>query len=296
MNYCTNCGHELGVGRFCTNCGQPVAGRHPATPAAPTAAPAADPAAPTVPRPVVGTLPPPPRFPLYAEPAPLPPQPPRRSSLLPWLVVGLALLVAGAAVGAVLLFRSGGGHAVDATPSGPAASVATTAPTSASATPTTPSSGTDVSSDIGRIGVPGTAPASTDLAGNPVTFGRAHLVDGDTQTAWRVAGDASGRSITISFDTPVTLTSVGLVNGYAKSYQGYNGYLLNRRITAVRWTFEDGTSITQRLQQTPTMQSVPVAAGPTSSLRLQILSTVASPRQNWRDFTAISELSLLGSK
>lgn len=300
MSYCTSCGHELGVGRFCTNCGQPVAGRHPGTPAAPPTPPATDPSAPTLPRPGVGTLPPPPRFPLYADPAPLPPLPPGRRSLLPWLVVGLALLVAAAATVAVLLFRSGGDHtAVDATPTRSGTSAATTSPTSPS-TPTSPTSpsasGTDLTSEISHLVVPGTAPASTDLAGNPVTFGSGNLVDGNTQTAWRVAGDASGRSITISFDAPVTLTSVGLVNGYAKSYQGYNGYRLNRRITAVRWTFEDGTSLTQQLRQRPTMQSIAVTAAPTSSVRLEILSTVASPQRNWRDFTAISELSLLGSR
>ncbi|GAB3859645.1 hypothetical protein GCM10028801_21360 [Nocardioides maradonensis] len=284
------------MGRFCTNCGQPVVGRHPGTPPPPPAAPAAEPSAPTQPRPVVGTLPPPPRFPLYAEPAPVPPPPARRRSLLPWLVAGLALLVAGAAAVAVVLFRSGDHTAVDATPSPPAASAASTGPTSASATPTTPSSGSELTSDISHLVVPGTAPASTDLAGNPVTFGSGNLADGDPQTAWRVAGDASGQSITISFDAPVTLTSVGLVNGYAKSYRGYNGYRLNRRITAVRWTFEDGTSVTQQLQQRPTMQSIAVSAGPTSSLRLEILSTAASPQRNWRDFTAISELSLLGSR
>ncbi|GAB4007690.1 discoidin domain-containing protein [Nocardioides ultimimeridianus] len=292
MDFCANCGHELGVGRFCTNCGRPVAGRHPGTPAAPTTP------APTAPRPVVGTIPPPPRFPLYAEPAPAP-APSRRRSLLPWLVAALAVIVLATGVAAVALLRSGDDHAaVDTTRpgSGPSTAPGSTGSSGSPGSPTTTPAGTDLTSDISHLGVPGTAPASTDLAGRPVTFASSHLIDGDTQTAWRVAGDASGEAITITFDRPVTLTSVGLVNGYAKAYPGYDGYRLNRRITEVRWTFEDGTSVTQHLRQRRSMQSVPVSAGPTSSLRLEIVSTVAGPKRDWRDFTAISELSLRGSR
>lgn len=65
MNYCTNCGAELGLGRFCTNCGAPVG---------PRPQPAGTPPDATTQRPVV-----PPdasvgsRFPLYASPPPAPP-------------------------------------------------------------------------------------------------------------------------------------------------------------------------------------------------------------------------------
>lgn len=306
MNYCANCGHELGVGRFCTNCGLPVAGRHPAAPAEPPqdAAPTqlGTPAQPA-PAPRIGTLPPPPRFPLYADPAPAPPPPPasrRRGGLLVWAAVLLALLVVGGAA-AVLALVGGSGDRSAVDPVGPSATAThaspTTSPTSSPTAPTTSPTppGTDLTSQISHVAVPGTAPSSVDLAGHPVSFGAAHLTDGDTESAWRVAGDAEGSVVTITFDHPVTITSVGLINGYAKSYRGYHGYRLNREIAAVRWVLDDGTSVEQQLQLQPRMQTVPVTAGPTTTLRLEIGPTVASTKVGGRDYTAISEIDIRGS-
>lgn len=97
MKHCTQCGHVLGLGRFCTNCGHPVAARHadPLSDPLPVAEPASQPgssqgwrddtaerstrpapptealtpAPPVSARlpPAVGDVPPPPRFPLFAD-------------------------------------------------------------------------------------------------------------------------------------------------------------------------------------------------------------------------------------
>jgi hypothetical protein len=319
MNYCTSCGHELGVGRFCTNCGTPVPGRHPAAaPAsAPSPAPSATPPAtpPAVP-PTVGTAPPAARYPLYADTrigeAPSDPPPlegvaaplPAYSStgrgrrggrLLVALAALLALLVIGAGVAAYSLFSGSGDAHSDRPDTRAAQPVSPTTRGHRHHRHAGGADGTGVTDEVTAIDVPGTAPASTDLAGHRVTFGARNLVDGDLQTAWRIAGDATGGSITITFAHPVTLTSVGLVNGYAKKYPGYNGYWLNRKVTEVRWTFDDGSTFTQRLRRVTRMQTLPVDPGPTSSITVDILATVPSNKPNGRDYTAISELSLEGS-
>jgi hypothetical protein len=226
---------------------------------------------------------------------------PRRRGLLVALVAVLAVLVVVAAVVAVALAGSHDGPAAGHRSASALPAPSRTSATSATAptSPTGPSGASgpaqDLAPDVARIEVPGTAPASTDLAGHPVTFESRNMVDGDPETAWRVAGDASGSSITITFDKPVTLTSVGLINGYSKRYPGYNGYWLNRKILQVRWTFEDGTTITQDLRRRTTLQTTNVEAGPTRSIRLDIVSTIPSNKPNSRDYTAISEIGLEGT-
>ncbi|MCL2614580.1 MAG: hypothetical protein FWD95_15310 [Nocardioidaceae bacterium] len=354
MNYCTNCGHELGVGRFCTNCGSPVPGRHPD--AAPSAEPGerAQPAAPSTPPPApppatppVGSPPPAPRYPLYADgptatnPRPAPPRisddtairpvgemPPfaplhtapgvtspstsydeepdapdarrrRRVSPLVILVAVLVALVVICAVIAFALFNSGShSNHVQHSDTGPATPKhhGHRRPGAASQSPSAAGRPGDLAGHVSGVQVPGTAPAGVDLSGHRVTFGSGNLLDGDPTTAWRVAGDASGRSITITFDKPVTIRSVGLINGYAKKYPGYDGYRLNRRVTAVRWVLEDGTTLDQTLTDDRTMQSIRVRARPTRSLKLEIESVTPPGRgKDGKDYTAISEIGLKGS-
>jgi hypothetical protein len=226
-----------------------------------------------------------------------------------WVVLGLAVAVV-VAIGLVVVLGGGDddttaedrGHrsqpqrvpGTDATAESPSEATSeapASSPTGASGPPR------DLVSEVRRIQVPGTAAASTDArTGAPVTFGAAHLTDGDTTTCWRVDGDASGSAITVTFARPVTLTEVGLVNGYAKSYPGYDGYKLNRRVLSVRWVFDDGTSVDQQLTTDRRMQTVPVQAGETSHLRLEIVA-VSPPGSGplGKDFTAVSELDLIGS-
>lgn len=92
-----------------------------------------------------------------------------------------------------------------------------------------------------------TADPSTDSAGNRVTFEASNVLDADPDTAWRCEGDATGEELTLTFDEPVTISSLSLIPGYAKvdPTDGTNRFWENRTMTQVRWSFDDGTSIQQ---------------------------------------------------
>ncbi|MEV5002968.1 NADase-type glycan-binding domain-containing protein [Nocardioides sp. LML1-1-1.1] len=321
--YCTSCGHELGVGRFCTNCGKPVPGRHPEAAPGTSAPPATGPVVP----PPVGQLPPSARYPLFADaperapeatatrvtpvPAyPPPPAPPsserRRRAWLPWVVaVVLLALVAGA--GAVLL--TGGGDddkAADERPSG-TTSTPTDAPSSG--TPDQPdATGTegpveapdpddvvDLTPDA-TAQVPTEAPPSRDRAGKQVRFVAANMWDGKPRTAWRMPGDGTGQTLTFDLGQDVVITEVGLINGYAKVDGSDNWYQGNRRIRAVQWEFDDGTRVTQELADRREVQRAELGPIATRTVTVHLLVVTAPGKgPNSRDFTAISELQLLGA-
>lgn len=235
----------------------------------------------------------------------------RRSWLLP--LAGLLALVIVAVVGVVLLV--GGDDGGDPpTAQDPASSDATGATDATDATdsggPTpdpddsgasgseSPAATEDIAGLVASVDVPGSAPASTDARdGSRVTFGAGNLTDGDPETAWRVAGDASGEVLTIVFEEPVELREVGLVNGYAKSYPGYDGYASNRLVLEVRWIFDDGSVHEQLLEESRSMQMVPIETRTTEQVQLEIVE-VSSPGRGagGRDFTAISELGLGGAQ
>ena len=82
--------------------------------------------------------------------------------------------------------------------------------------------------------------------------------DGNPATAWRTAGDATGGTITVTLTEPGVVTRVGLVNGYAKQVAGVDWYPNNRRILAVTWGFDDGSSIEQTFAERPAMQRLKV--------------------------------------
>lgn len=294
MAHCIQCGHQFDIGRFCTNCGHPVA--EPPSTAPPTTVEAPER----------------PRFPLYAdevadEPAPrdvtaplpvvsLPPvapEPPpdRRGpwSWWPWLI-GLVALALVAVVGAWLL---GAGNSPendgDRTASGQAAREARGT-----------AKGADLSAQA-AVSAPPPAPPNQDTEGNPVSYVADHLVDGVPETCWRVPGDATGESISFRFEEPVVLTEIGLVNGYAKSAQDAQGeldwYAGNRRVLAVEWTFDDGTLITQELDETRELQTVSLDDVRTEVVTLRLLE-VSEPGTGpaSRDYTAISEVALRGTR
>lgn len=298
--HCTSCGHELGIGRFCTNCGKPVAGRHPG------AMPASG--APVVPPPV-GTLPPAPRYPLYADtlpppPAPAPPVSPYdagRRGARRWLrwAAGATVLVVAALLGTALVVAGGGADDRAPTSADQDTSAERPLPDSSGTGGPIPAPDPDDVADLtGRATaeVPGVAPPSRDRGGRPVDFEAANLFDGRARTAWRVAGDASGSTLVFDLGGPVVLTDVGLVNGYAKVDGPVNWYLGNRRVRAVQWEFDDGTRITQELREARTMQSIEIDPVETTTIQLHLVSvTVPGSGSNGRDYTALSEVSFRGA-
>ncbi|HEU0040925.1 MAG TPA: hypothetical protein VFQ15_01110 [Jiangellaceae bacterium] len=144
------------------------------------------------------------------------------------------------------------------------------------------------------IEVPGTAPDSSDNAGNPVSYSATNLVDGDPTTAWRMRGDASGAELILTWPDARTITDVGLINGYAKldAVGDDDRYGQNRRVLGVTWVFDDGTQVTQQLAEVQDMQRLTLEAPvTTSSVRLR-LDDVSRP--GGRDYTALSELTVSG--
>ena len=77
-----------------------------------------------------------------------------------------------------------------------------------------------------------------------MTYEAGKAIDGVPDTAWRCDGSGVGQQLQVSFPGRVALTSIGMVPGYAKTdpYDGTDRYTQNRRISAVQYTFDDGSS------------------------------------------------------
>ena len=151
-----------------------------------------------------------------------------------------------------------------------------------------------------RVDAPAAAPATTDLDGSTVGFSAEQMVDGEPATSWRVAGDATGTTITFTLPRPTTLTSVGLVNGYARRVSNGSSqvdwYPLNRRITRVLWVFDDGSTVGHDLGEVRRLQRLRIDPVTTRTVQLRIAS-VTPPGSGplGRDYTAISEVLLSGT-
>ncbi|WP_134738766.1 hypothetical protein [Nocardioides sp. 503] len=330
--YCLNCGHPTGRGM--TDTAERPAVRDPGaapTAAAPTAGvpitppPALQtPAEPRFPlfadevaRGPMPSGPPPSPTPPAAPPPNLPSTDHRaaragRPGWLPW-VIGAAVLVLVAGLGVVLLVTGGDDDeepsARDTTSSSPEPTPTTEAPsTEPTPTPTPtaepeppppPAEPEDVATRASAK-VPATAPPNTDVEGNLVRFEARNMLDGVPTTCWRMPGDGTGSAVTITLDGPTTLTRVGMVNGYAKSSQDgrrtLNWYQGNRRVLVAEWTFDDGTTVEQSFGETRELQMIDVDAVTTSTVTLRLVD-VSSPGTGRarRDYTAISDLSLVGS-
>jgi hypothetical protein len=293
MKFCVSCGHELGVGRFCTNCGHPV-DRAPTDTGGRTD---------TAERPAIPSSP---RFPLFADeveeqpPAP-PPYVDHRGPRAPWGMWALVAIALIAVAGLGIWLMSDGDD--------PASTTHTGSRHSASSAPETPersdSEEPPASADPSGVAagataeVPDTAPPGQDIAGNPVDYEADNMLDGAPETTWRMPGDGSGQEIVLTLAGETRLRSVGLVNGYAKTAQDGQGrdldwYHGNRRIERVEWVFDDGSTVTQDLEDTTKVQSVDVDITTTTvTLRLVTVSAPGTGRAA-RDYTAISEVSLVG--
>lgn len=290
MNFCTNCGVELGQGRFCTNCGTPV----PVSPG--TGAPAGRPDD-TVERPAVQPPPPPSnsRYPLFADQVTAPPVPPttadsRRGEArgrTPWILLLVVGMVAAAATGVWLATRG----TQSATPEPDETGSPTELPDSGQPIDLAPHT---------RAAGPAPVAPGVDLAGNSVPYPVSNLLDDDTQTAYRLPGDASGSVITFRLPQAATISEVGLINGYAKvdtvGGRTVDWYTRNRRVLRVEWRFDDGTTVVQDLRQVPQLQSIDIDPELTQTVELRLVEVSAPGSGPLRkNVTAISDVLLLGS-
>ena len=137
------------------------------------------------------------------------------------------------------------------------------------------------------------SPDSVDAAGNKVGYPPTSAYDGDLTTAWRCNGTGVGQALTLTLAEPARVGEVGLVPGYAKTdpRSGVDRYAENNRITRVRWTFSDGSSVVQRLDGSPTnreLQSTRVPATQSDQVVLEVLGSVRGPRNTM----AVSEVRI----
>ncbi|MGH3905242.1 MAG: discoidin domain-containing protein [Pseudonocardiaceae bacterium] len=144
------------------------------------------------------------------------------------------------------------------------------------------------------------APFSHDAGGTTVTYGPEKAIDGLFDTAWRCDGAGVGQRLEVSFPGPVTLTSIGIVPGYAKTdpYDGTDRYAQNRRISTVQYTFDDGSSLSQSFDTSPSsrnLQTLALSNVSTSHVTITILSSVSGETTGGQqpfDRIAISEVAV----
>jgi hypothetical protein len=316
MTYCPACGHTLDNSPFCTQCGRRVEtatlGEPPSSDTAerplirlgeetPTqlSLPVPPRASPSAATPSRSRPPPPPvsddyraRFPLYADevPASAPIPEAEERARFPWAVLILAAVTLAVVLGiGAWLFGFPDPGRETSSDAG-----ATTAgkPAQQPDDPVQLAGGS-------RAEAPVTAPPNLDLGGQRVRYDAANMLDGDPATAWRMPGDGTGRTITFTLPANSVMTEVGLINGYAKldrdsRARPIDWYLRNRRITAVRWSFDDGTEVTQELEQTRRLQKITIEPTRTTTVRLTLIGVSRPADRNGRNYTPISEVSLIG--
>ena len=326
MALCARCGHHIkGIGRFCTNCGHPVDAPFDAQNSEELRTDTAErPAIRENIAPPAATVPPAARFPLYADEATVAPgavaEDPYpavtvaphqaetaqrtkrdRSPALPWLLSAVAVIVIAGLVGALLLLGNNDGAEKDSV--GDAQKV-----DPQTSEPRTP--GEITSTQPGPAPKPGqpqdvavaamasaehTAPPNEDVDGNTVRYAVGNLLDDDPSTCWRMPGDGTDDVITITLNDPTQLTEVGVINGYAKTDGAFDWYTGNRRVLAVEWAFDDGTTVQQSLTETRDLQKMKIDPITTQTVQLRLLDvTKPGGGPNGRDFTALSTVRLLG--
>lgn len=228
-----------------------------------------------------------------------------RPSRAPWIALLVVLLLMAAAGGYLLLSDED-----DADDARGAESSASSSPGSSESTPAgsespseTPSAITPPEADpdtenvaaSAQINAPAPLAPRQDVAGNPVSYPVENMLDDDPATAYRISGDATGAEIIFTLDADATISSVGMVNGYAKSDGDVNWYRSNRKIQRVVWSFDDGTEVEQTLRRTTDLQVLPIDGVRTRTVRLRLLD-VSKPGPNPRNTTAISSIEIQGTR
>ena len=232
-----------------------------------------------------------PSYPSSYPPVPAPPPPsPRGRNPAIIMVVILLCLTVGAVAGMALLLQSEWRTSAPGSGESSAQQAASSdAPHSGQVATLTPS----------QVTVGCQAPQSTDGAGAPVVYVPEQMSDGKMNTAWRCNGNGVGKVVTFGFPAETTIAQVGLVNGYAKvdPASGTQRYGEYRRITKVTWTFANGTSFQQSLDdgvETVQKLSIPPQSGGHVTLTIEA-STEPGSTARGRDAVLISEVVFGGS-
>ena len=91
-----------------------------------------------------------------------------------------------------------------------------------------------------------------------------------------------GQTLTLTLAEPAEIGEVGLVPGYAKTdpRSGADRYAENNRITRVRWTFSDGSSVVQELDGSATnrsLQSIRIPPVDSDTVSVEVLASTRAP-------------------
>lgn len=184
-----------------------------------------------------------------------------RDGWTPRAVASLAVVLLGVAftIGRLWVFPPD-------VPTGPAPTPSPSAPRSASATPSTA---------LAPFDGPVTAVRAIDAEGRCLEGGSREaplaLVDNNADTLWRCRGEGVGESVTIRFPGARAVVGLRVVNG---NTVWTDRYLAERRITAIRWTFADGSFFEQGLAANDrTAQEVRFPEVTTDTVTLTVLHT-----------------------
>lgn len=141
-------------------------------------------------------------------------------------------------------------------------------------------------------------PPAIDSTGRSHTYEAPNAIDGDVSSAWRCTG-TRGQTLAVSFPCTVALATVGIDPGHDKTDpDGSDRFAQNRKVTRVKWTFDDGTTVEQLLEPRRGIQTMPVDH-PARTATLTVLDTVdGQPVTNragqmsapFNDVTSISEV------
>ena len=238
---------------------------------------------------------------------------PRRRRRAMWFVACLVVVavVAGATIvaaraGAIRLGGAAGQPAVgqqtgQADPgAGPATSPAPSPSTSGSVGAATPSPersspyvGSVTPAEVSTVVASCRARSSTDGSGRRVRYDAELVDDGDPSTAWRCNGDGAGQTLEFRFARTTRIAAVGLVNGYSKvdPASGAHRYGEYRRVTRVTWTFPNGASFVERLQDdVESAQTMRIPVQQTDAVTLTITGTTdPGSLADSRDAVLVSE-------
>jgi hypothetical protein len=135
--------------------------------------------------------------------------------------------------------------------------------------------------------------SSRDATGARVTYEPDLAVDDDPESAWRCPGDGVDEILVLDLGGSVRVAEVGLVPGYAKTdpADGTDRYAENRRLTMVRWRFDDGTTVEQELDPDPANRDLQTTRMPPTATSRLVMEIVASSDGN-RDTVAVSDLRI----
>lgn len=132
---------------------------------------------------------------------------------------------------------------------------------------------------------------------NRTSFLPSNMIDGRSDTAWRVNGDGSNEYFTGDFGIYVTLTRIQILPGYAKvdpCDSTLDWCPRNRKPRTVMLQFSDGQPLEYRLQDSCTWQDLSIPNIETRNIRFTIVDSYPWEIPHHSQFTAVSEIKLFG--